>query len=129
MRKSITILAATLTAVLFSGAAIANDDKPAKKPAAEAASAQPVDDTWITTKVKSSLLADTAVAGTKIDVDTGYRQRRGLPDRHRQHPGPGRPGQEGRRRHPGRDQGRHVQAEGHAVRRLIRTGRLAGAPG
>ena len=37
---------------------------------AEAASAQPVDDTWITTKVKSSLLADTAVAGTKIDVDT-----------------------------------------------------------
>ena len=70
MRKSITILAATLTAVLFSGAAIANDDKPAKKPAAEAASAQPVDDTWITTKVKSSLLADTAVAGTKIDVDT-----------------------------------------------------------
>ena len=56
--------------MLFSGAAIANDDKPAKKPAAEAASAQPVDDTWITTKVKSSLLADTAVAGTKIDVDT-----------------------------------------------------------
>ena len=70
MRKSTTILAATLTAVLFSGAAMANDDKPAKKPAAEAASAQPVDDTWITTKVKSSLLADTAVAGTKIDVDT-----------------------------------------------------------
>ena len=70
MRKSITILAATLTAVLFSGAAIANDDPPAKKPAADAASAQPVDDTWITTKVKSSLLADTAVAGTKIDVDT-----------------------------------------------------------
>ena len=56
--------------MLFSGAAMANDDKPAKKPAAEAASAQPVDDTWITTKVKSSLLADTAVAGTKIDVDT-----------------------------------------------------------
>ncbi len=70
MRKSTTILAATLAAVLFSGAAIASDDKPAKKPAAEAASAQPADDTWITTKVKSSLLADTAVAGTKIDVDT-----------------------------------------------------------
>lgn len=70
MRKSTTILAATLAAVLFSGAAMANDDKPAKKPAAEAASAQPVDDTWITTKVKSSLLADTAVAGTKIEVDT-----------------------------------------------------------
>lgn len=31
---------------------------------------QPVDDTWITTKVKSSLLADPDVAGLKIDVDT-----------------------------------------------------------
>jgi len=70
MRKNITILAATLAAVLFSGAAIAGDEKPAKKAAADAASAQPVDDTWITTKVKSSLLADTAVAGTKIEVDT-----------------------------------------------------------
>ena len=70
MRKTTTILAAALAAMLSSGAAIANDEKPAKKPAAEAASAQPVDDTWITTKVKSSLLADTAVAGTKIDVDT-----------------------------------------------------------
>jgi hyperosmotically inducible protein len=70
MRKTITILAATLAAMLSSGAAIANDEKPAKKPAAESTSAQPVDDTWITTKVKSSLLADTVVAGTKIDVDT-----------------------------------------------------------
>lgn len=33
-------------------------------------SAQPVDDTWITTKVKSSLLADTDVAGLQINVDT-----------------------------------------------------------
>lgn len=31
---------------------------------------QPVDDTWITTKVKSSLLADPDVSGLKIDVDT-----------------------------------------------------------
>lgn len=31
---------------------------------------QPVNDTWITTKVKSSLLADTDVAGLDIDVDT-----------------------------------------------------------
>jgi len=31
---------------------------------------QPVDDTWITTKVKSSLLADTDVAGLDINVDT-----------------------------------------------------------
>ena len=70
MRKSTSILAATLAAVLFSGVAVANENAPAKKPAAEAPSAQPVDDTWITTKVKSSLLADTVVAGTKIDVDT-----------------------------------------------------------
>lgn len=31
---------------------------------------QPVDDTWITTKVKSSLLADSDVAGLDINVDT-----------------------------------------------------------
>ena len=70
MRMNATILAATLGALMFSGAAIANDDKPAKKPAAEAESAQPVNDTWITTKVKSSLLADNDVSGTKIEVDT-----------------------------------------------------------
>lgn len=34
------------------------------------ASDQPVDDTWITTKVKSSLLADTEVSGLDINVDT-----------------------------------------------------------
>ncbi len=31
---------------------------------------QPVNDTWITTKVKSSLLADTDVAGLDIEVET-----------------------------------------------------------
>lgn len=31
---------------------------------------QPVDDTWITTKVKSSLLADNDVAGLDIEVET-----------------------------------------------------------
>ncbi|WP_246123036.1 BON domain-containing protein [Luteimonas wenzhouensis] len=31
---------------------------------------QPVDDTWITTKVKSSLLADSDVSGLSIDVET-----------------------------------------------------------
>jgi hyperosmotically inducible protein len=70
MRKHASILAATLAAVLFSGAAMADNKTPDKKPAADAASSQPADDTWITTKVKSSLLADTTVAGTKIDVDT-----------------------------------------------------------
>jgi len=33
-------------------------------------SEQPVSDTWITTKVKSELLADTAVKGTDINVTT-----------------------------------------------------------
>lgn len=33
-------------------------------------SSQPVTDTWITTKVKSTLLADSDVAGTEINVDT-----------------------------------------------------------
>lgn len=33
-------------------------------------SQQPVDDTWITTKVKSSLLADADVSGLDIDVET-----------------------------------------------------------
>ena len=31
---------------------------------------QPVDDTWITTKVKSSLLADSDVAGLDVEVET-----------------------------------------------------------
>ena len=70
MRKHASILAASLAAILFSGAAMADDKTPDKKPAADAASSQPVNDTWITTKVKSSLLADTAVSGTKIEVDT-----------------------------------------------------------
>jgi len=33
-------------------------------------SSQPVDDTWITTKVKSSLLAESDVSGLDINVDT-----------------------------------------------------------
>ncbi|KAF1694586.1 BON domain-containing protein [Pseudoxanthomonas koreensis] len=70
MRKHASILAATLAAVLSSTAAMAENKTPEKKPAAEAASSQPVNDTWITTKVKSSLLADESVSGTKIDVDT-----------------------------------------------------------
>ncbi|QDH71854.1 BON domain-containing protein [Lysobacter alkalisoli] len=36
----------------------------------EAESSQPVGDTWITTKVKSKLLAHSETEGTEIDVDT-----------------------------------------------------------
>lgn len=70
MRKNASILAVALTAVMFSGAAMAADNDPQKKKAADADSSQPVSDTWITTKVKSSLLADSDVSGTKIEVDT-----------------------------------------------------------
>ena len=70
MRKNATVLAATFAVLLFSGAAMAGDNDPQKKKAADADSSQPVSDTWITTKVKSSLLADSDVSGTKIEVDT-----------------------------------------------------------
>ncbi|MEP6906423.1 MAG: BON domain-containing protein, partial [Pseudoxanthomonas sp.] len=45
---------------------------PAAAPAAmtDADSAQPGTDTWITAKVKSTLLADTDVAGLEINVET-----------------------------------------------------------
>lgn len=70
MLKQTSILAATLAAMLCAGTALANEDKPAKKAAAEAESAQPVNDTWITTKVKASLVADADVSALKIEVDT-----------------------------------------------------------
>lgn len=68
------ILPATLTAtalalLLGGGNVIANDD-PKTERAENADSEQPVGDTWITTKVKSSLLADEDVAGLQVDVTT-----------------------------------------------------------
>jgi hyperosmotically inducible protein len=64
-------LTATALALLLvgGGTAMANDD-PKDKQADQANSQQPMGDTWITTKVKSSLLADEDVAGLQIDVDT-----------------------------------------------------------
>ena len=70
MRKHASILAASLAAVLFSGAAMADNKTPDKKPAADAASSQPVNDTWITTKVKADLLATENVSGLDIKVET-----------------------------------------------------------
>lgn len=70
MLKQSSILAATLVAMLSAGAALANEDNPPKKAAAEADSAQPVNDTWITTKVKASLVAESNVPSMTIDVDT-----------------------------------------------------------
>ncbi|WP_024868754.1 BON domain-containing protein [Pseudoxanthomonas suwonensis] len=70
MRRNASIFAVALVAALGANMALANDEKPEKKPAADADSSQPVNDTWITTKVKSSLLADSDVSGTRIEVDT-----------------------------------------------------------
>jgi hyperosmotically inducible protein len=61
--------AAAFAFMLAGGNALANDDPKAER-ADDANSQQPVGDTWITTKVKSSLLADEDVAGLQIDVDT-----------------------------------------------------------
>jgi hyperosmotically inducible protein len=94
-----TLAAALATSLLFvAGGAFANDpagqDRTAQDQAAtadaqdttrtgeqdrnltnteqlnQADSDQPVDDTWITTKVKASLLADDETAGTRIEVET-----------------------------------------------------------
>lgn len=69
-----TALAAALaTALLFvAGGALAQDTGMEAEGQTDVRgdSDQPVDDTWITTKVKSSLLADTDVAGLDIDVET-----------------------------------------------------------
>jgi hyperosmotically inducible protein len=62
--------AVALAFALAGGNALANDDDPKAQRADDANSQQPVGDTWITTKVKTSLLADDDVAGLQIDVDT-----------------------------------------------------------
>jgi len=52
-------------------AAFAQQAQPAEKEEqAKADSAQPGEDTWITTKVKAALLADDGVPGTDIKVET-----------------------------------------------------------
>lgn len=79
MTRTRTALALA-TALMFSaGVALANDpvDDPVQDAEVtntdvldEADSDQPVEDTWITTKVKSSLLADPDTAGLKVEVET-----------------------------------------------------------
>ena len=65
-----TLMATALSLLLAGGHAIANDDPKTHAGHATGDSDQPVDDTWITTKVKASLLADEDVAGLEIDVET-----------------------------------------------------------
>lgn len=73
------IALALATGLMFSaGTAMANDpvDDPQDTGVTntemldQADSDQPVEDTWITTKVKSSLLADPDTAGLKVEVET-----------------------------------------------------------
>lgn len=63
-------MAAALSLLLAGGSAVANDDPKHKDGHDAGESEQPVGDTWITTKVKASLLADEDVAGLEIDVET-----------------------------------------------------------
>lgn len=64
-----TLTAAALALLLAGGSAVAADD-PKTERADNMDSDQPVGDTWITTKVKTSLLADEDVAGLQVDVET-----------------------------------------------------------
>lgn len=67
-----TLMAAALSLLIAGGSAVASDDPQTRNTAGNDASdsEQPVGDTWITTKVKASLLADEDVAGLEIDVET-----------------------------------------------------------
>jgi hyperosmotically inducible protein len=69
MRKPALILAMAFAFTGASTLAVAADE-PTKKAAADADSSQPLSDTWITAKVKASLLADDDVSGLAIEVDT-----------------------------------------------------------
>ena len=69
-----TILAGALSAALMlvAGGVMAQDmtHDHDRNAAMESDSDQPINDTWITTKVKSSLLADSDVAGLDVEVET-----------------------------------------------------------
>ena len=69
MTKHTPLVAAALSLLLASGGAMAADD-PRHDQHQMGDSEQPMGDTWITTKVKASLLADDDVAGLQIDVET-----------------------------------------------------------
>lgn len=68
--QNTTFLTVALSMLVAGGQAIASDDPKATTAHDAGDSNQPVGDTWITTKVKSSLLADEDVAGLQIDVET-----------------------------------------------------------
>ena len=67
-----TLLAGALSvALMFAAGGVMAQDADHDRTATENMdSDQPMSDTWITTKVKSSLLADSAVAGLDVEVET-----------------------------------------------------------
>ena len=72
-----TALAGALSVALMfaAGGVMAQDpaqdhDRMGQHDRMDSDSDQPIDDTWITTKVKSSLLADSDVAGLDVEVET-----------------------------------------------------------
>ena len=65
-----TLMATALSLLLAGGHAIADDDPKTHADNAAGDSDQPVDDTWITTKVKADLLASKGVSGTDVSVET-----------------------------------------------------------
>jgi hyperosmotically inducible protein len=72
MKRSNLLVAAIAAVALASPllASAATEDGKPKTAAAQGESTQPVDDTWITTKVKADLLASSNVPGTEIKVET-----------------------------------------------------------
>ncbi len=66
------IASAIAGAMLFAGTAVAQEtaDRSEHTTAANTESDQPMSDTWITTKVKASLLAESDVSGLDISVET-----------------------------------------------------------
>lgn len=69
MHKNL-LAAAIAGSMLFAGAAFAQQDRSDRTTAAQTESNQPMSDTWITTKVKSALLAESDVSGLDISVET-----------------------------------------------------------
>lgn len=67
-----TLLAGALSVALMfaAGGVMAQDADHGRTATENMDSDQPMSDTWITTKVKSSLLADSDVAGLDVEVET-----------------------------------------------------------
>ncbi len=71
MKKNVSMIAgASLLIALAMPAQLLAQDKAKAMEAEESDSSQPASDTWITTKVKTDLMATADVPGTTIDVET-----------------------------------------------------------